>query len=841
MDRVEDAALAARLQAPTVVTPAAPRNAHKLIVLPSATSTASAVGGQSSRDGLLLDEMCAPIRKLWEQGYTQDRSVAIWDLTMWFVHKGMTLDEITPLILEFDKRAGGKLIGRDGADYVRKGYEKIELSRRPDGTIPPPCHSLQHKLQYCGVNRDPAARCELYESTFDIDKAIAAVPFNLGIEDLELAVLPILDMIAQRSHLARARYIDTVAKALGLKVRDLRRTLKSIEERRRDAASSTNASSADAGAGPTATATSTPGGANHIVGEITEDLDHYFRQRDDEIEILSSFVLVPKARILTEDGEMIVGEARTDKGAVIPDIALPLHAFHSRKDFLRHLPSPDLQWTGDDANTQGVLRALAQRKVPRQPGTKMLGYYEGDGKSYWVCPKGAIVESGFVDPSPVTYVPSDGPLDGKVEYPIVDDVTFLRVAHQVFDLLPKANKPRVMVPIIGWFCATPVKPRFMRVVRSFPELCVHGPAGSGKSSLLCDVMWPLLGIADGEAFSATETDFAMIRALTSTRSIPIIIDEYKPFDMPRDRLKTLHRLMRRLYRGEAERRGRADQGLNKYPLQAPLCLAGESRPTEAAILERLVTAAPEKRTLSEIPEYRNAFAALKALDLSVFAARYIQFCLGRDFEADLLAGQKTADTHLVGRTIPLRVRQNIAAMLVGVRLFTEFALHCGYAGKLDLDVQEGVNAVIEDLLEADNGGVKNPLDQFLEMLGVMAVEGELKHGKNYVFDSDLLFVHLETSYDLFRQHCKKVDYEGEIVDLKALRRLIHENQLQGGYVKDRGHRVYFTPTDRRRAFGIDVSTTTFITADDFPAPAASEEMDIEQFRQLIRERWRQAA
>jgi hypothetical protein len=33
-----------------------------------------------------------------------------------------------------------------------------------------------------------------------------------------------------------------------------------------------------------------------------------------------------------------------------------------------------------------------------------------------------------------------------------------------------------------------------------------------------------------------------------------------------------------------------------------------------------------------------------------------------------------------------------------------------------------------------------------------------------------LAVHLESAYDSFRAHCKRIDYQGEVVDLKALRR-----------------------------------------------------------------------
>ena len=67
-------------------------------------------------------------------------------------------------------------------------------------------------------------------------------------------------------------------------------------------------------------------------------------------------------------------------------------------------------------------------------------------------------------------------------------------------------------------------------------------------------------------------------------------------------------------------------------------------------------------------------------------------------------------------------------------------------------------------------------------VGVMAVQGDLKHKVHYVFENGHLAVHLESAYDAFRAHCKRIDYEGEMVDLKALRRLVTESKKQGGFV-----------------------------------------------------------
>ena len=62
-----------------------------------------------------------------------------------------------------------------------------------------------------------------------------------------------------------------------------------------------------------------------------------------------------------------------------------------------------------------------------------------------------------------------------------------------------------------------MKASFMKVTGAFPTLFVWGTQGSGKSSLCIDIMWPLFGVRDAEPYSATETEFALLKLLTSTQ------------------------------------------------------------------------------------------------------------------------------------------------------------------------------------------------------------------------------------------------------------------------------------------------------------------------------------
>ena len=365
LERAEDVDLRARLLRPP---PSGRHGTPARVPLPilhaGAAPTAKAKAHRTSEgelDWRAPVEMCGPVQRLWNEG-AEDRSLAIFNMVRFFAHKGLALEEITELVIEYDRRGLGKLRGRDGAAYVKHCYDKIVSSVREDGTIAPPCHSLQG-LGYCQVNREPGARCELYDVVFDIEKAVEAIPEDSAARELEYRLKPVLEAISHRDPSMHGRYLELLEKRFKLKTRDLRRALTQAGRRSRE--EDDRPPGGDAGSG---------NGDDAIDGEIYEDTCFYYVVSGrGETKVVSSFTIEPTMRVELEDGEIVFGRAQTDKRGVVDGLRLPLRAFNSKRDLIRHLPSADLQWTGSDNNVQGLLRVLARRPVPRRPGTTMLG------------------------------------------------------------------------------------------------------------------------------------------------------------------------------------------------------------------------------------------------------------------------------------------------------------------------------------------------------------------------------------------------------------------------------------------------------------------------------------
>jgi len=638
---------------------------------------------------------------------------------------------------------------------------------------------------------------------------IEHIPTDTPKADLAELLAPMLEVLRAAAPIEQDAYAELLVRRFKLRAATVRSLLRPP---RPDSSAATDDDGRDGFAD----------GEDPRKGEVFEETDHYYvRGRGGEPVVISSFQIEPTRRILVEDGEIVDADVTTDRGHVYRGLRFPREAWHSKRNLLRFLRPVDLQWTGSDENVQGVLRLVASRPVPTRRGTLNLGYHASERGDLWIGPDGLLGPVGVdVSAEDLVYVPSGATLHERVRYRLpAEPRAEATVAATVLPSLLELNTPEVLLPILGWFFAAPLKPRITAKLGHFPILVVWGTQGSGKSSLIMEVFWPLLGVVSSEPYSATETEFATLKLLSATNSVPVFVDEYKPFDMPQKKRHVLHRYMRRLYTGEVEERGRADQTLVTYRLAAPLCLAGETRPIEPALVERILTANPDKDQLQRDPRHARAFARLRTVDPTLLAPGIIRFLLGRDTTADLLLAQQVTDRLLARREVPFRVRENLAVMVLGLHHFEEYAQSLGVAVP-DLDVEAAVRGMLDDLLEGGGTSVKRGLDYFLEELSVMAVAGSLQCGRHYTYKNGALALHFPSCHAAYTEHCRRTGFEGEVPDRKALRRQLVEAHRHGGYIQALDELVCFNGRDdRRRAVLVDLEAAKrTLTVDDFPQP-----------------------
>ena len=631
---------------------------------------------------------------------------------------------------------------------------------------------------------------------------IERIPADTPKVDLPGKLTQVIEMIRASGPVEREVYVDLLQGRFKLRAATIKELLREPKEEH---------------AGVEKGKTQAPAREAHK-GEVFEDNNHYYvHDREGDPVAISSFQIEPCARIQVEDGEIIEADLTTDHGRKYSGLRFPRDTWHCKRNLLRELGPIDLQFTGSDENVQGILRLIASREIPKKKGTLLLGYVDTPAGPRWVFPDGVLGPNGVnVSADEIVYISSGATLPAHVNYPaLVDPEIESAVAATLLPTLLELNTPGVMLPILGWFFAAPLKTRIRRELGHFPLLLVWGLPGSGKSTLLLEIVWPLFGVSTEVPYSATETEFALLKLLSCTASVPVFLDEYKPNDMPRERLNSLHRLMRRIYGGEREERGRADQTLVSYQLSAPLCVAGESRPQETAIVERALLVQTERNRLQKDPSYQAAMRRARTVDPKLLSTSIVRFLLGRDTSSDLKLATDRTDGLLVGRDLPHRTRDNLVVMMLGLHHLEEYAAHMGVALP-ELDAATAVASVLEDTLDGGSS-VKTGFDYFLEELSVMAIGGQLEHGRHYVYKDELLALHFPSCHAAYTEHCRRTDYTGEVIDRKGMRRQIAEAKARGDIVRDVDENVCFSGrAGRRRAVIIDLE-------------AAKERLAVEEF------------
>ena len=302
----------------------------------------------------------------------------------------------------------------------------------------------------------------------------------------------------------------------------------------------------------------------------------------------------------------------------------------------------------------------------------------------------------------------------------------------------------------------------------------------------------------------------MLKLISATNSIPIILDEYKPYDMPAQRLKALNRLLRKSYDGQKEFRGRPDQTTNEYALTAPVAIAGEVSLSEGALLERIIAVEMSPNDLNQ--QMRQAYTKLQSLPLNAFIWPYTSFVLSTDVSAQLRATELMAVDLLGGEDLPDRVCNNLKMLPFGFNQFIRFGQQQGV-----LDPAQSYEAVLEPALVAVRNAVCHPqgvtrlaLDYLVDNLAIMAEMGRLESGIHYLThqeqDQERVAIRLDVCLAEYRRFHRETQLTGELLDRSAYQKQLRENQERGGYVVDISRLVNFSELvdgKRKRAVLID--------------------------------------
>jgi len=355
-----------------------------------------------------------------------------------------------------------------------------------------------------------------------------------------------------------------------------------------------------------------------ITQGLTVGVDGIHRKVDESLSRISEVGLAnPKQLIDSESGDTIGYEVDVfvksqPKGQKI----LTMDTFLGRNKFLQFtLSSAGSSINATDAQVGAIadiLRVTSERSgtmvyTTSREGLDIVNLPTGETDVIWADNQGVISKLG-ISYRLVGRMVSTGEyktdlrMAPPLRHPDDPQVSATDPAGEFFTKLMQINRPDALGRMLGWYLACFYNQPLRLLYNQFPSLQVFGAAGSGKSKtneLLAHLHYYKNFPKTQSAPDATA--FVLDTLASSSASIPLILDEFKPRDLSRIKLDKLRTLIRGNYTSLDLSRGwrSADTGQAKFDLRsvrnsAPLVIIGEALESQKAIIDRSVVVALDK-------------------------------------------------------------------------------------------------------------------------------------------------------------------------------------------------------------------------------------------------------
>lgn len=469
---------------------------------------------------------------------------------------------------------------------------------------------------------------------------------------------------------------------------------------------------------------------------------------------------------------------------------------------------------GNSPYIQDLLDALRMwihhQDAPTRRGVRHMGVY-GDE---FAVPNHTLSPDGWTDTPDTVYLERGIGAERRVSLPTDRDDLDTEAVAEIVENVPYTREVDRFLPVLGWFYAAPFRPIIDELSEDgeFNHLNITGDTGSGKTASL-SYLWRCFGMS-GEPFSVDSSAFAQLATFSSTSSIPLWFDEYKPSDIQGYKLDRFHDKLRKANRGAFAERGNADKTTESYKIQAPCVVSGEQAIQGPAERRRSIMAQFKTSTTDADTPTAKRFkdltgaARMEDGELEIadsapspgeHALAYYQHVTATDTETvrdawhDALeeAHAVVSDLGVVEDLDDLEV-QGLQTVVFGIKMYRQFAESIS-ADTAALPDENEVRAALEHVVDriGPEGKRKSHTDRFVELFGRAANAGYVERGSEYELvregkPGEEVRINLPRSWDAMSKYARDHDIGSEdlLNDYKDYRDRFREQvETPTSYVK----------------------------------------------------------
>ena len=457
---------------------------------------------------------------------------------------------------------------------------------------------------------------------------------------------------------------------------------------------------------------------------------------------ISSFVIHLKEIINNDlDGEMYY-KANFISPGYSEEITFKAKDLNNKNKFMDLLEHPNFIFTGSQNDLQEIKKILSMQDYETLKGVSYIGFYQESNGRVFITQDKAI-DASFKEVTDLTINEDNKVVSTDIlKYKEITKEELERLWTFLFDF----NELKITASLISMLPIMLMKPLLFEEGIKTQHLVIYGEAGAGKSQTVKTIVEPFFSISKDNILSCSNvTQFSLLKSLSNSNAIPIILEEYKPSFLSDSQKRLISDGLRNTYDCHTATRGTKNQQLINYTMLAPIVLVGEEGQEETAIKERsvILNFNKEGRKGKEKSFYflKNNPYLLRKLGRTILnrvIKMDIDFMLERRNEliSKFVSNNITED----------RVVESVGNILLGFSivadLYKEYELHFEQVtGVKVVDIIQAINdnTFTEVLDESSN--TKSIIDNTIELLGSMR--------ENYVIgNQDYTFVNNDTELAL---------------------------------------------------------------------------------------------
>lgn len=511
---------------------------------------------------------------------------------------------------------------------------------------------------------------------------------------------------------------------------------------------------------------------------LTEQDGHYVFQSGESVKQITNFIIVPEQRIVSEEATQMDATLISDTGAQLK-VTFTTSDFSSSRAFKAVLNKKTIAFSflGSDNDLEHLKIYLAGLPWPEKKGVAVVGTHPYKDSFAFVCGEGAIGADGNPTEAlamlDVPNIPQTGILAKRQLTP--DEL------YDIGFLLTHYNDPMKTLPVLAWVSGCFIKPHLNSVGIKFPHLALIGEAGSGKSTTLSKVVLPFFSVEQVTA-APEVTTFSLLQNTSVTNTIPFGLDEFKPSKIEAQRLHALLNLLRDAYDGYTAQRGRTDRKLDTYKHVAPIVIAGEESPAEAAIRERLIEILFMRCDLKK-SSYKLHFQNLERKAGMIGNMGYSLLLAALNTTVDECVVWYQEGKNMVATEFPSRIVNNLGCCYAGLRLLGRMCSACGknFEDTFDFtlsDCMEHMQHAVQEYMLGGSTHNKNILDETFEIMARMHLDSSYwRLVPNKAAGYDELWMRIGEFYDAYTKYRRDRNISGEMLSINEFKKQLKRSEV----------------------------------------------------------------